>query len=225
MLLKTLAEIVWQFAQAGRAKVSDRTFTVADSKQMCKLAFANDMRTLYYQSRGQDERGVADESFTAPLLTIQTFALAEPMADGMRRVDMNQFDLFRLPNNAHIPNIYPSKHTCGNGTWDITLVQVGEENFYRNNPQFSGFRFGVVKGRGINLYNIPLCVSKVDVEATFDLDDQMDFSMDVAFNVANQVLGDMLRIPDFMGKGVDNTQTPAQRNLQSRVTQSPSSQI
>lgn len=221
MRLKQLGEIVWRFAQEGRAKVSEQTFTKADVKQMCKLAFSNDMRLMYYQSKGQDENGVPDTSFSAPLLTLQTFDLSDAGNDGMRRANMDNFDLFRLPKHSHITNIYPAKHTCGHGTWDITLVEVGEENFYRNDPNFSKFYFGVVKGRGINLYNIPLCVKSVDVEATFDLDDELEVSMDVAFNVANQVLGEMLRIPDFIGKGIDNTQNPAQRNLKSRIAQAP----
>jgi len=220
MLISVISEIVWQFAQEGRAKATNRTFGKADVKQMLKLACADILRMRYFDARKmQQQTGEAmDTAFISPLLSIQEFDLTSPDSRGMRRADMSDFDIFRMPHNVSITNVYPVG--CGGDESDpIPLVEAGEEYFYAK-PKFSSFRFGVVKGRGINTYNLKPCAKKVSVEAAFDGEGiDVDISPDVAFEAGNEVLGKMIGIPDYVNKGADNPYTTPQKNLKTRLNQ------
>jgi hypothetical protein len=222
MKLKQLGEIVFRFYNEGRVNVTQLTLKEADILQYCRIAFANIMRQLYYANKKMND---GDEYyFSSPVLDIKKFALTEPNAVGMRRADMSAFDLYRLPKNSHIPNVYPVGQGCGTqDVGEITQVQPGEENFYLG-PEFSDFMFYVVKGRGINTYHVPSCIKEVDVEATYD-NDNVEVSDDIAFDVANQVLGVALRIPGFVGKDTDNPYLPPQSIQLKRAIQQPESTV
>jgi hypothetical protein len=142
----------------------------------------------------------------------------------MRRADMIAFDLFRMPHDAHIPNAYPVGCNDGGDFKSISLLEMaGEEYFYAGNPEFKSFKFGVVKGRGIDTYNLPPCVKSLDVESTFDSPDlDPDISLDVAYEASNMTLGKMIGIPEFMNTGTDNSVSHLQKNLKQRLsTQQP----
>lgn len=217
MLLSELSEIVWQVYNEGRARATTRNFSQKDVQQFIKLAVAEVMRILYYNSKRNKDGNAF--YFISPLLSIQPFPLTDANMIGMRRADMIDFDLFRMPHDAHIVSMYPVGCNDGGDFKSISLVEAGEEYFYAGNPKFKGFKFGVVKGRGINTYNLLPCVKSLDVEASFDSPDlDPDISMDVAFDASSLVLGKMIGMPDFTNKGTDNSYSLPQRNLKQRLS-------
>lgn len=214
MLLGDLSEINWNFYNDGRPKATNRTFDKADVRQYLRLAISDIFRFRYYENKKLNEGN--DFYFIAPLLAIQNFVLGTPNEVGLRIADMSQFDLFRLPHDMHITNIYPVG--CGGAeSASISLVEPGEEYFYTK-PAYKFFKFGVVKGRNINTYHLPPCAKSIDVEAAYDGEGiDPDIPMDVAFEASNQVLGKMLGMPDFPTKGADNPYTLPQKRLQQRL--------
>jgi hypothetical protein len=221
VLLSELSETVWQIYAEGRQKATTRSFSQKDVQQYTKLAVAEVFRILYYNSRRNKDGNAF--YFISPLLSIQPFDLSDPNEIGMRRADMVGYDMFRMPHDAHIVSMYPIG--CGNaGDYkSISLVEAGEEYFYAGNPKFSFFKFAVVKGTGLNTYNLPPCVTKLDVEASFNIPSlDPDISMDVAFDASSLVLGKMLGLPEYTNKSTDNSYSFPQRNLKQRLsTQQP----
>lgn len=206
MVIKQLADVVLQYYERGRLKSTAVTYTKEDIEQMCYLAAGNLFRQQYYSSKQKDEYGQPDYSFLSPLLSVQRFNLSEADARGMRRADMGAFDLFRLPKNSHFTNLYTVSDGCeGDDGFDGTINQVkpGEENFYLR-PDYDFYKFYVVKGRGVNTYHFPPCITAIEVETTYSSPD-VDISYDVAYEVAVQVLGVTLRVPGFAGKTIDNS--------------------
>lgn len=195
MKLKEVTELGWRFYQQGKAFANKQTFLKADISQKIKLLFADSMRQRYYESKKADEFNQPDYSFSSPVLSVKRFMLSDPDMQGKRRADMGEFDLYRLPKNSHFTNVYPFSDNCGNQEiGEITQVNVGEENFYINDPDMSEFKFFVVKGRGIDTYNIPPCVKGVDIESTYDIGDDTDIDMSIASQIIDQILGVTLGI-------------------------------
>lgn len=216
MKLGTLTEMIWNYYSEGRPKATAQTFSEADVKEFAKTAFSRLMRNAYMAGK---KMGMGDEYyFYSPLLSIKRFPIGEVDIKGMRRVDMGDIDLYRLPQNSHFTNVYPVG--CG-GTegFEITQVSPSEENFYIGNPDFKGFKFFKVMGNGINTYNFPPCVTNVDIETTYDADDDTEISLDFCYDVANLVLSRMMGIPDFMGRTIDNPYTLPIKNLKPRPQQ------
>lgn len=202
MILSELSEVVWRFYQNGRPDTTKETFVNDDIKEMVMLAAGLAFREQFYQSKRLNEFNQPDYSFVNPLLSVKRFELPESDIKGLRRADMGDFDLFRLPKNAHFTNVYAitGDEGCGNEeVGELTQVNPGEENFYIGNPDFSTFKFYVPKGRGLNTYNIPLCIKFLDVETTYDMDDA-DISLDIGFQVASQVLARVLQTNDATGQ-------------------------
>lgn len=221
MLLSELSETTWQFYSDGRARSTSRNFSQRDVQQFLKLSVAEVFRLLYFASKRNKDGNAF--YFISPLLSIQQFPLSEANMIGMRRADMIAFDLFRMPHDAHITNAYPVGCNDGGDYKSISLVEAGEEYFYAGNAKFKSYKFGVVKGRGINTYNLPPCVKSLDVESTFDSTDlDPDISLDVAYEASNMTLGKMIGIPEFMNTGTDNSVSHLQKNLRQRLsTQQP----
>lgn len=218
MLLSTLSELNWQMYNSGRARSTTRDFYQKDVHQFLKIAVAEVMR-IYYLASKRNKDGNAFY-FVSPLLAILPFELGDANQIGMRRADMTGFDMFRMPHDAHIVSMYPIGCNDGGDYKSISLVESGEEYFYAGKAKFSGYKFAVVKGQGLNTYNLPPCVTKLDVEATFDTPElDPDISRDVAFDASNMTLGKMLGMPEFMNKGIDNSYTPQQKNLKQRIAQ------
>lgn len=220
MLLSELSETVWQIYAEGRQKATNRSFSQNDVQQYMKLAVAEVFRILYYNSK-RNRDGDAFY-FISPLLSIQPFELDKANLIGMRRADMKGYDMFRMPHDAHIVSMYPIGCGDGGDYKSISLVEAGEEYFYAGNAQYNFFKFGVVKGTGINTYNLPPCVTKLDVEASFDAPSlDPDISMDVAFDASSLVLGKMMGLPDYTNKSSDNSYSLPQRNLRQRLSNQP----
>lgn len=217
MLLSTLSETVWQIYAEGRQRATTRNFSQKDVQQYVKLAVSEVFRILYYTSKRNKDGNAF--YFISPLLSIQPFALSDPNLIGMRKADMTGFDMFRIPHDAHIVSMYPRGCNDGGDYKSISLVEAGEEYFYAGNAKFKSFKFGVVKGTAIDTYNLPPCVEKLDVEASFDAPElDPDISMDVAFDASSLVLGKMIGIPEFTNKGTDNSYSMPQRNLRQRLS-------
>lgn len=214
MILSQLSEVIYFFYERGRPLATAKTYDREDIGMMVRMSVSSKMVRNYYDTKKLNE---GDEYYiTSALLSVQRLDLADADSRGMRRADMSQFDLFRLPKNAHIINVYPVG--CkGTESKSISMVQPGEEYFYQKD-KFKGFAFGVPKGRGINAYHLPPCVKQLDVESTFD-SDQIDVSLDVAYDVAREVLGIMVGVPFQVGKNPEPTYSEPHAQLRQRLTQ------
>lgn len=221
MVLSELSETVWQIYAEGRQRATSRSFSQEDVKQFIRMAVAEVFRLLYFASKRNKDGNAF--YFISPILSIQPFKLTDANLIGMRRADMTGVDMFRMPHDSHIVSMYPIGCGDGGDYKSISLVDAGEEYFYAGNPKFKSFKFAVVKGVGLNTYNLPPCVDKLDVEASFySLKIDPDISMDVAYESANLTLGKMIGIPEFMNSGTDNSITHLQKNLKQRLnTQQP----
>lgn len=216
MTLKGVTDIVWSFYYDGRGKATAQTLDKADFKQACLLAFADLMRLMFVKSKSSDRFNEPDYSFVSPLLTVKRFELGEPNVVGMRRADMCDEDVLRLPHGAHFTNVYPVGTDCGGQPiTEITQVEPGEENFYLT-PDFSGYQFFVVKGRGINTYHIPPCVKHLDIETTYT-SDKMDISLDMAYEVVMAVLAVGIKVNGVPVKILDNNYSPQPREVKHKL--------
>ena len=221
MKLNQVAEVIWSIYQDGRVSATARSYKQQDIVQMVKMTLGNMMRQIYYNNkklRNGDEYYVS-----SPLLSIQRFELGPVNNKGMRRADMSEFDLYRLPHNSHIVNVYPVGCSGEDQGKSISQVQPAEENFYLD-PQYDFFQFYRVQGRGVNCYHLLPCTKFVDVESTFD-SDEVDVSLDVAFDISQQVLGTVLRIPGFASKDVDNPYHAPLMNQLRKQSQQPESTV
>lgn len=216
MKIKHVSQVVWRFYSDGRPKATAQTLSQGDITQACILSFADLARQTTIKSKQVDDSNEPDYSFLSPLLTIRTFDLGEANYIGMRRAEMCDIDLIRLPKNAHFTNVYPVGNNCdGDIVGDITQVAPGEENFYLSSD-FSSFKFFVVKGRGLNTYHIPPCIKKIDVEAPYITDD-IDLSLDMAANVVSSVLGMSIKVNGIPIKVLDNPYSPQPREIKHRL--------
>ena len=216
MKLKSVVDIVWYFYYDGRAKATAQTLDKLDFKQACLLAFADLMRAMFIKSKAADEFNEPDYSFVSPLLTIKRFPLGDANIVGLRRADMCDVDLIRLPHGAHLTNVYPVGTDCGGQqVGEITQVEPGEENFYLT-PDFSNFQFFVVKGRGLNTYHVPPCIKHLDIETTYTGDD-MDVSLDMAYEVVMAVLATGIKVNGVPVKILDNNYSPQPREVKHKL--------
>lgn len=203
MKLKQLSEVLWQFYSDGRPKATDQRLSERDVRQLVMMAFGGLLRKKHYESKAQSDFGEADFSITSDMLQTIEFDLSEPNTVGMRRADMDEYDLYRLPNNMHLANVYPIGGTCGSEELGkITPIKPGEESYY-SKPKFKSFLFYVLKGRGVNIYNLPPCVSKVGIETTYNSND-VDVSLDICYDIAIEVFGVLFKEKQFPVKVLDN---------------------
>lgn len=196
MKLKQVGEIAWRWYKNGKQLANKQDLLQKDIEQQVKVLYANLIRQMAYKTRATADG--QDYYFMSPLLAIKRFSLPEADDRGKRRLDMSEFDLYRMPYNSHFTNVYPiSEGTCGESiNMEITQVSPAEENFYVGKADLSWFYFYVVKGRGLDTYNLPPCIKSLDVEATFDVADMdgVDVTMDMASDIINQILGIALGI-------------------------------
>lgn len=204
MIIKELQELVWRWYELGKPQANNQTLIKADMGQKIKMLFADAMRQRYYESMAADQYRQPDYSFVSPILNVKRFELGEPDYKGKRRADMSEFDLYRLPKNSHFTNIYPVGDGCGNDeVGEITQVAPGEENFYINDSDLSSLKFFVVKGRGIDTYNIPACVKSLDIETTYDVGGDTDIDNSIGSQIIDQILNVALGIKkQFYSEGV-----------------------
>jgi hypothetical protein len=206
MILSVLGEFIWKWYQNGMPDASEQRLEEADVRQMVRTSAANNFRQQYIfgqkllpARRIQPPPEEHEYYFLSPLLAIKEFLLSDTNEIGMRRADMGAYDLYRLPKNAHFTNIYMVNFACGGlKKAELTLIQNGEEKFYVNKPKFKSIVFATVVGRGINTFNVPPCITKLHVETTYDTDDA-DISLDIAFDVAQDVLSKAWQVGEVTG--------------------------
>lgn len=194
MTLKALTELTWRLYQNGRAYANNQHVLKPDIEQKCKLELAKLIRQMYYESMATDEFRRPDYSFTSPILASKSFELTDLNDNGFRRCDMSAWDLYRMPRNSHFTNVYPVGSCRNDEMGEITQVAPGEENFYINDPDLKSFVFYVVKGKGLNFYNLPLCVKSVVVESTYDVGSDTEIDKGLASMIVDQILGVVLGI-------------------------------
>lgn len=204
MRLKQLSETIWEFYNEGRQKASAQTFDKRDILQYVIMGVGSKFYSRYYQAKKLD--GEKDYYFYSGDLTIKVFDLSEPNGRGTRRIIFKELDYVKLPHNEDITNVYPAGNNCKGRAIEITQVAPGEENFYLG-PEFNEFSFFVEKGSGLDLYHVPACVEKIEVERAW-ITDNMDISLDMAYDIANEVLGIVLKEKQFALKTVDNPYNP-----------------
>src|ERR1700733_4212377 len=144
MLLGSLAETVWQIYNEGRPKATTRSFSQQDVQQYIKMAVAEVMRILYYNSKRNKDGNAF--YFVSPLLAIQPFDLSDANLIGMRRADMKGIEMFRMPHDTHIVSMYPVGCNDKGDFKSIDLVDAGEENFYAGKQKLKYYKFGGEKG-------------------------------------------------------------------------------
>lgn len=195
MRLIELKELSWRLYQSGKAMANNQQLLKSDFGQKIKVLFSDLMRQRFYDSKKSDEFGRPDYAFVSPILNVKRFDLGDPDINHKRRADMSAWDLYRLPGNSHFTNVYPVADGCGNQELgEITQVSPGEENFYANKADLSDFQFFVVKGRGIDTYNLPPCIKQLDIESTYDIGDDTDIDMSIGSVIVDQILGVSLGI-------------------------------
>jgi len=112
-----------------------------------------------------------------------------------RRCDMSDISMYRMPGNSHITNVYPVGACSNDELGEITQVNPGEENFYANDPDFSDIMFFCIKGKGVDVYNVPPCVKSLDIEATYDGPaDELEIDSAIASVIVDQILNVSLGI-------------------------------
>src|SRR5690349_16500570 len=122
MRLQQVSEFIWRYYQAGRAKSTAQTLTEADVMQYAKSALSAMMRQQYLVSRKMNDG--EEYYFYSQILSIKNFLLSDTDARGMRRAEMGDIDLYRLPKNMHFTNIYPIGDGCMGGDGSLELTQV-----------------------------------------------------------------------------------------------------
>ena len=195
MKLVTLSEVVWKYYSSGRPSATAQTLSKQDILQMCLMTFGNLMRKRFYEEQALGDEGDPYSFFSGDLLT-KEFILADEDCRGYRFADMSKSNVFVLPKNAHIRNVYAvGDKTCSCGNQEIVQVRPGEESFYTD-AEYSDFQFYVVRGEGLMTRNLPICAKKVSVDSIYQ-DKDMDITYDLAFDIANAVLGVSLKVKGF----------------------------
>jgi hypothetical protein len=221
MKLKQVADVIWQFAEQGRQKGTAKTYDRRDITQFVFMAFGAKMRERYagIMSRQMTVTKRPDDAidyyYYSGDLDIKEYVLGDANLRGMRRIEIPD-DVMHLPYNMDITNVYPVG-SCddGDGTMEITQVAPAEENFYLG-EDFEDFLFFVVKGKGLNTYHVPPCINALEVERVY-VNENMDVSFDMAYDIANEVLATVLRTKGVPLKILDNPYAPKPTELKRRL--------
>jgi hypothetical protein len=214
MILETVSDVIYEFYERGRPLATAKTYGREDISMFVRMALSSKMVRNYYDSKKLNE---GDEYYiTSALLSVKRFSLSDADARGARNVDMSEFDLYRLPQNAHVTNAYPVGCSGSDGR-PVPILRPGDEKFYTK-TKFKSFKFGIPKGRSIYFYHIPPCVKSFDIESTFD-SNKVDISLDVAYDISREILGVMLNVPFFIGKNPEDTYSQPHAQLRQRLTQ------
>lgn len=195
MELKQLSEIVFNFYNVGRPSSTSKTFSKKDIEQFCKMGYGSTLRQRYYEDKKMDDGGTLD--MIAGSLDIKEYPLGDVNVIGMRRAKITD-EVVRMPRNSDVVNVYPmGEGDCMEDIGEsLSQVQPGEENFYLT-PEMAFFMFFVQKGKNVDTYHLPPCVTKVQVERIY-ISDDLDIPLDMAYEIALSVLGVTLKIKEFL---------------------------
>lgn len=213
MTLKNLSEIVWRLFQSGRSSATNQSLRQADIDQMCRMGFGIVSRKRYFEGKADNE----GTDFFAGSLDEREYDLSESDINGRRSAVIPVTDnVMRLPKNSDITNVYPvADGECSESiSGEVTQVMPGEENFYLD---IDSYLFFVQKGKRIDTYHLPPCIKKIKVERIY-IDDDVDISLDVASEIAMQVLGVSLNIKEFFPVA-DNSYDSNKNQLRYQIEQ------
>lgn len=213
MRLNIISEVIWEFYDEGRQKTSAQTFSRKDILQYVTMAVGSKFYMRYYQAKKLD--GEKDYYFYSADLTLKKFPLGDANQRGVRRIEFKDAQYITLPHNDDITNAYPVGDNCGGPLYEITQVSPGEENFYLGS-EFNSFWFFVVKGPGFDFYHIPACVKNIEVERPW-ITEEMDISLDMAYDISNEILGVTLKVKNFAIKTIDNPYNPKPIELKRKL--------
>lgn len=191
--LSWIAEVLFQIYYSGRPKAGGK-LALQDFEQMCRMANGTIMRRLYYDYKGKGETTFPGW-YASYLPAPKKFDLGEADARGRRIIELTD-GIMRLPKNTGFFDIYPyiaKGEVCGCD--HVQIMDAGQESIYCG----ADFKIpmAVLKGKRIVVYNIPECVKEMEVEAIFEGGIDMQVPMDVSLDIANAVLGEMLKFPGF----------------------------
>jgi hypothetical protein len=218
MKLKQVSDVLWQFYMEGRQKTSSQTFSKKDIQQYVTLGVGSKFYMRHYQAKKMD--GEEDYYFYSSDLSLKKFKLEDANNREVRRVCVSKYDFIKLPHNKDITNVYPIGSKCKGKTFEITQVSPGEENFYLG-PEFSSYWFFVEKGDGLDVYHVPSCVEELEIERVW-VTDNMDISLDLAYDVCNEISGFILKDRQFALKTIDNPYNPKPIELRRKLEEQQS---
>ncbi len=215
MKLGTLSEIIFKFINTGRPSATAKTLSQIDIQQYVLMTFGNLCRQRFYEEAKLGDEGDPYSFFSGDLLT-KDFKLADEDPRGYRYADMSNVTVIPLPKNAHIRNVYANgENNCSGSNQEIVQVKPGEENFYTG-AEYQDFQFYVVKGQGLLTRNLPSCTKTVSVDSIYQ-DKDMDISFDLAFDIANAVLGVSLKVKGFPVVGNSNPYSEGELELRKQL--------
>jgi len=213
MIIGQLSEVIYVLYNNGRVSATNKALSSQDVHELVKMTIGTILKRNYYNNRKTNDG--SELAQLSSILSLKRFPLSEATDVGKRFADLGNTDLYILPRNSHITNVYPIGCGFEQGA-TIPQVQAGEENFYIT-PEFNFYKFFVVKGKKIDTYHIPDCVKEIEIEASFN-DDEVDISLDVCYEVSMEVLGVVLKLPDYQ-TDIDNPYSAAQKELKQRFVQ------
>lgn len=197
MTVSELGNIVWTWWN-GRNRITNIILSETKVVQYCKLAYANVIVNKF------KKEGNSFYLFSSNILS-KEFLLPEiPECDlgGMRFVDMTNTPTISLPFNQDLINVQPinkAGQVCG--CKKIRMLQsAGEASFYCGK---GGSAYGYKVANGIEIYNAPLCVEKVRVQAVYD-DMKLNVPQDLLFDVSRIVLELVFEIKKYPQRKIDD---------------------
>lgn len=226
MTIRQISDVIFTYQDMGRPKATAKTYDVQAIGQMVRLGYNTRARDIYFQSLRLKK--TPEYYFISGLLSIMTFDLQD--TDYGYKSAIITVDVFRFPENTNFTNFYPFGDCTSSVIEGMQITQVapGEEAFYRNDPEMPDFRFCVLKASRMDFYNLPTCITKMGIESTFaNKDDkEIDIPMDIAYDVAFQILGWELKIKQFSHvKDTDNPYSIEATELRRRLTQAAEKEI
>lgn len=212
--LAKISDVLLNLYNNGRVKVTDMTLDARDMQEYAQMAYANIMRQLWLalQKKEIDE----ENYFFSSILDVKTFDVSKWNGKQPRHIDLSGVPIIRLPQNTHIFEVTPrSGGQCEVDEKPLVPVQPGEEKFYTG-PDYSGFQFASVRGDRVLLYNLPECIEKVDVTATYVQTDS-EIPDDIAWDVVKEILKTVFGVREFGMNKVDDNSNKLSEELKQRL--------
>lgn len=193
--LRKVSEVLLNLYNNGRVKVTNITLGEQDMLEHVSFAYANVMRNFWL---AMNKKNSGDEYyFYASLLAPKKFTVSKWDGNARRIVSMTGVPVIRMPENSHIFEVLPVGE-CGRTEVGLSQVQPGEEKFYLE-PEFSDVQFFSLRGDSLHVYNLPECVTDVEVTALYD-DPEADVPNDICFDVIGMVMKTVFGV-----KNIDRT--------------------
>ncbi len=176
-----------------------------------KLGYAAVMRDMWLALNKGD---TTDEYyFFTGLLTPRTFPLAEGRQ--VRIADMSSASVIRMPQNNHLFEVMPVGQDCISGGDPIPMCQPAEAKFYKGG-EYVDFTFFEPRGKKLYVYNVPECITDLEVTALYD-DEDANIPSDIGFNVIKSVLKDVFGVKEIDRVKIDDNSNMLIHQLKSQL--------